>query len=97
MRDRERERNWRAERRESTRHLHPDLSGARVCLRAYARNTCGGKMVSSFRALSFASRVLDGKKRTRRVREGKEERARKERNGVSRSLSLSERRKPREL
>lgn len=31
----------------------------------YARNTCGGKMVSSFRALSFASRVLDEKKKER--------------------------------
>lgn len=85
--ERERERNWRSERRESTRHLHPDLSGARVCLRAYARNTCGGKTVSSFRALSFASRVLDEKKkRTTRVRGGKRGESAK---GEKRSLSLS--------
>lgn len=97
MSEREREKLEIREKRIYASSPSGSIGSARLFTRVYARNTCGGKMVSSFRALSFASRVLDEKKRTTRARGGKEERARKERNGVSRSLSLSERRKPREL
>lgn len=55
-------------------------------------------MVSSFRALSFASRVLDEKKKNDKGERGKRgESAKGEKRSLSLSFSISERRKPREL
>lgn len=89
MSERQREREIGEPREENLRVISIRIYRERAFVYARTRVILAeGRWFRAFGHLALLRVSWMEKKRTRRVREGKEERARKERNGVSRSLSL---------